>query len=174
VNVCRSEFRPLVGMEVNEPDKCLKTLERVKGIEPSYSAWKSRNLIIFTTAVLTCCSSSGSLRLLQNFPLLERRRVCFARDNGASKRQSRNALRASTGWAGSCWWSQPVDATFHLEGEMECALVRRSCRPTICRSTVGKARQKPGLFSRSRELDPRRDQARCRLWVADIKPNQQA
>jgi hypothetical protein len=27
-------------MEINESKKCLKTLERVKGIEPSYSAWK--------------------------------------------------------------------------------------------------------------------------------------
>jgi iron complex outermembrane receptor protein len=27
--------------EMNESGKCLKTLERVKGIEPSYSAWKA-------------------------------------------------------------------------------------------------------------------------------------
>jgi hypothetical protein len=31
-------------MEINEFDKCLKTLERVKGIEPSYSAWKAAAL----------------------------------------------------------------------------------------------------------------------------------
>jgi hypothetical protein len=28
-------------------------LERVKGIEPSYSAWKSRNIVVFSAAVLT-------------------------------------------------------------------------------------------------------------------------
>jgi hypothetical protein len=28
-------------------------LERVKGIEPSYSAWKSENLGVFSKAVLT-------------------------------------------------------------------------------------------------------------------------
>src|SRR5258705_5161226 len=28
-------------------------MERVKGIEPSYSAWKSRNLVVFSKAVLT-------------------------------------------------------------------------------------------------------------------------
>jgi hypothetical protein len=31
-------------MEINEFDKCLKRLERVKGIEPSYSAWKAAAL----------------------------------------------------------------------------------------------------------------------------------
>jgi len=41
VNVCRNESAGLVGIEINEFDKCLKTLERVKGIEPSYSAWKA-------------------------------------------------------------------------------------------------------------------------------------
>ena len=33
-------------------------------------------------------------------------------------------------------------------------------------STIGKARQKSGLFSQSR-ADPRRDQARCRLLVLE-------
>jgi hypothetical protein len=40
VNICRNESAELVGMEINEFKKCLQTLERVKGIEPSYSAWK--------------------------------------------------------------------------------------------------------------------------------------
>ena len=31
-------------MEFNESNKYLKTLERVKGIEPSYSAWKAAAL----------------------------------------------------------------------------------------------------------------------------------
>jgi hypothetical protein len=41
VNICRNESAGLVAMEINESKKCLKTLERVKGIEPSYSAWKA-------------------------------------------------------------------------------------------------------------------------------------
>jgi hypothetical protein len=34
----------LVRMEVQQHRNCLKTLERVKGIEPSYSAWKAAAL----------------------------------------------------------------------------------------------------------------------------------
>jgi hypothetical protein len=33
--------------------KSLERLERVKAIEPPYSAWKSRNLLVFSKAVLT-------------------------------------------------------------------------------------------------------------------------
>ena len=44
MNICRNESAELVGMEINEFKKCLKTLERVKGIEPSYSAWKAAAL----------------------------------------------------------------------------------------------------------------------------------
>jgi hypothetical protein len=36
----------------------LKKLERVKGIEPSYSAWKSENSQAFSTAILTFFSFS--------------------------------------------------------------------------------------------------------------------
>ena len=39
--------------------RSLKTLERVKGIEPSYSAWKSGNLVVFSKAVLTFFSFLG-------------------------------------------------------------------------------------------------------------------
>src|ERR1700682_901660 len=35
--------------------KSLKRLERVKGIEPSYSAWKSPNSVMQTISVLTFC-----------------------------------------------------------------------------------------------------------------------
>jgi hypothetical protein len=35
--------------------KSLKRLERVKGIEPSYSAWKSENLETLSKAILTFC-----------------------------------------------------------------------------------------------------------------------
>jgi hypothetical protein len=41
VNICQNENSPLVRMGINVCDKYLKTLERVKGIEPSYSAWKA-------------------------------------------------------------------------------------------------------------------------------------
>jgi hypothetical protein len=34
----------LVRMELPKCEKCRKTLERVKGIEPSYSAWKAAAL----------------------------------------------------------------------------------------------------------------------------------
>jgi hypothetical protein len=40
-------------------DEWLKMLERVKGIEPSYSAWKSRNFATRTTTILTFCSLPG-------------------------------------------------------------------------------------------------------------------
>ena len=51
MNICRNGFSRLVGMEINESDKCLKTLERVKGIEPSYSAWKAAALPLSYTRV---------------------------------------------------------------------------------------------------------------------------
>ena len=44
MNVCRNEPAGFVGMEINKSEKSLKTLERVKGIEPSYSAWKAAAL----------------------------------------------------------------------------------------------------------------------------------
>jgi hypothetical protein len=44
VNICQNENSRLVRMRMIDPDKALKTLERVKGIEPSYSAWKAAAL----------------------------------------------------------------------------------------------------------------------------------
>jgi hypothetical protein len=44
VNICQNENSPLVRMKISMCDKYLKTLERVKGIEPSYSAWKAAAL----------------------------------------------------------------------------------------------------------------------------------
>jgi hypothetical protein len=38
-------------MEINKSNKCLKTLERVKGIEPSYSAWKAAALPLSYTRI---------------------------------------------------------------------------------------------------------------------------
>jgi hypothetical protein len=47
------------------------TLERVTGIEPSYSAWKSGNLAVFSASVLTLSVFFGPLRLFRNFSLSE-------------------------------------------------------------------------------------------------------
>jgi hypothetical protein len=58
-------------MEINESKKCLKTLERVKGIEPSYSAWKSPNLPNVFKACSDKSDHTGRLRPLQNFPQSE-------------------------------------------------------------------------------------------------------
>jgi len=47
-----SEWRWNEGLRLFS--KSLKSLmERVKGIEPSYSAWKSGNLVVFSKVILT-------------------------------------------------------------------------------------------------------------------------
>jgi hypothetical protein len=46
----------LVRMENWECEKCLKTLERVKGLEPWCSAWKSTNCATPSTVIPTFCS----------------------------------------------------------------------------------------------------------------------
>jgi hypothetical protein len=51
VNICQNETAVLVRMKIRECNKCLKTLERVKGIEPSYSAWKAAALPLSYTRV---------------------------------------------------------------------------------------------------------------------------
>ena len=51
MNVCRNGSAEFVGMEINRPNKSLKTLERVKGIEPSYSAWKAAALPLSYTRI---------------------------------------------------------------------------------------------------------------------------
>ncbi len=57
----------LVRMESYICQKCLKTLERVKGIEPSYSAWKAAALPLSYTRVPTDPLSRriGGLNLLR-------------------------------------------------------------------------------------------------------------
>jgi hypothetical protein len=85
VNICRNESAELVGMEINEFKKCLKTLERVKGIEPSYSAWKAAALPLSYTrarpinyhgrqAASTAMSGFGPLGRPRRRPLFPRRR----------------------------------------------------------------------------------------------------
>jgi hypothetical protein len=59
VNVCRSESAGLVGMEIDESKKRLKTLERVKGIEPSYSAWKAAALPLSYTRARRSTITAG-------------------------------------------------------------------------------------------------------------------
>jgi hypothetical protein len=44
---------PFVGMKSEPLATSLKTLERVKGIEPSYSAWNSTNFAMASKTVLT-------------------------------------------------------------------------------------------------------------------------
>ena len=43
-------MNPCQNAAAGNRDKCLKTLERVKGIEPSYSAWKSAISLGFSKA----------------------------------------------------------------------------------------------------------------------------
>src|SRR5260370_297033 len=66
-----NETAGFVRMETGGFEKYLKTLERVKGIEPSYSAWKSpdfRNVFKSRSDILQL---SGRLRSLGTFSLSE-------------------------------------------------------------------------------------------------------
>jgi hypothetical protein len=50
-------------MEIDKLNKCLKTLERVKGIEPSYSAWKAAALpLSYTRACDPLARPGGRLQ----------------------------------------------------------------------------------------------------------------
>ena len=51
MNVCQNETAGFVRMKTGRCDKDLKTLERVKGIEPSYSAWKAAALPLSYTRI---------------------------------------------------------------------------------------------------------------------------
>jgi hypothetical protein len=68
-------FRSAFSLDVSEREskiaKSLKRLERVKGIEPSYSAWKSPDFPNVFNAHSDILQLSGRLRSLQNFPLSE-------------------------------------------------------------------------------------------------------
>ena len=69
MNICRNETARLVGMEINESNKCLKSLERVKGIEPSYSAWKAAALpLSYTRECHRCWRQVRNTRLLAQAP----------------------------------------------------------------------------------------------------------
>ena len=70
MNICRNETARLVGMEINESKKCLKTLERVKGIEPSYSAWKAAALPLSYTRASGDALSRRADRLNRPAPVL--------------------------------------------------------------------------------------------------------
>jgi hypothetical protein len=58
----------LVGMERAAMVKCLKDLERVKGIEPSSSAWKAVALPLSYTRIADRSSAFGD-RELAFFPI---------------------------------------------------------------------------------------------------------
>jgi hypothetical protein len=51
IRMCKSS--PFVRMKSDPLAKSMKRLERVKGIEPSYSAWKSPDLAMLSRAALT-------------------------------------------------------------------------------------------------------------------------
>ena len=53
MNICQNENSSLVRMKISVCDKYLKILERVKGIEPSYSAWKSDTSLGFLSQLPT-------------------------------------------------------------------------------------------------------------------------
>jgi hypothetical protein len=53
VNICQNETANLVRMKPGDCDKPLKILERVKGIEPSYSAWKGFGSSMSSRAIRT-------------------------------------------------------------------------------------------------------------------------
>jgi hypothetical protein len=68
VNICQNGTAVLVRMKDDVRDKChVKTLERVKGIEPSYSAWKSPNFPNVFIVSSDKSRPSGPLGSLQNF-----------------------------------------------------------------------------------------------------------
>jgi hypothetical protein len=59
----------------------LKTLERVKGIEPSSSAWKAVGSSIISEAVPENQPQNRSLNVNRNFPYLERSKRLNERRN---------------------------------------------------------------------------------------------
>ena len=57
-------MNPCQNAAAGNRDKCLKTLERVKGIEPSYSAWKAAALpLSYTRAGVHLTRRAGGLNL---------------------------------------------------------------------------------------------------------------
>jgi hypothetical protein len=64
-------FSPVPEVKNRSRAKSLKKMERVKGIEPSYSAWKSPDFPNVFNAHSDILQLFGRLRSLQNFPLSE-------------------------------------------------------------------------------------------------------
>ena len=100
-------------MEIHRPHKSLKTLERVKGIEPSYSAWKSRFSPALSKRILTFRSLTRFwfpwiFRRCQNDELRDFSQLvssfsgcCLARTEGAQlKRRRRYSERSRTFFGG--------------------------------------------------------------------------
>jgi hypothetical protein len=62
VNICQNGNQRLARMKNYRRAKPLKTLERVKGIEPSYSAWKAAALpLSYTRAGVELTRHAGGL-----------------------------------------------------------------------------------------------------------------
>ena len=62
---------PLVGMTDRSSSNPLKSLERVKGIEPSSSAWKAPAAVVLSMPILTNRLFSGPLNPNGYQPLSE-------------------------------------------------------------------------------------------------------
>ena len=68
-------------MEIDEANKYLKTLERVKGIEPSYSAWKAAALpLSYTRATDELSRQGGGLNRYAGFSDPVRRALAAGRE----------------------------------------------------------------------------------------------
>ena len=62
MNICQNDTAVFVRMKTGGCDKALKTLERVEGIEPSYSAWKAAALpLSYTRAGVELTRRAGGL-----------------------------------------------------------------------------------------------------------------
>ena len=57
--ICQNGNMGLVGTKTSRWCKCVKPLERVEGIEPSYSAWKAAALPLSYTRITRSPNTSG-------------------------------------------------------------------------------------------------------------------
>ena len=76
VTPCVTREAPETDPGTNIGDKPLKTLERVKGIEPSYSAWKAAALPLSYTRISADQLSRPASRLNRYAPVRPRNRPC--------------------------------------------------------------------------------------------------
>jgi hypothetical protein len=72
VNICQNENSRACQNEMSSGDKYLNRLERVKGIEPSYSAWKAAALPLSYTRISVDQLSRQAGRLNRYAPVRAR------------------------------------------------------------------------------------------------------